>query len=227
MPNEVPQNDGPSELEKLIANAESEAKRVAIPAIEHPPIKCSHAFDDPLLQVTECKSCHSLNCADCLSILDPIYCKHCLSEKDAELHESTPPPDDDGVIPAGRVLTPDPNARFYQPRFGTLAENISGMNTAELEAHIKRYQDLLRQAEKTLDIRRIVLGTSQIEQEQRKAIERRKLRADKTRYAVKTLTVDKKTGEQKKQGVSVEKLTEMFRMLEALSTLKKQTEVKK
>jgi hypothetical protein len=207
-----------SELETLMR----EAERVATPSTDATPVKCSHAFDDPTLPTTKCKTCVLQFCEDCASPLDPQYCKTCLHEKDAELKE-LPLHNDEGINVPGRVLTPDPASRFYQPRFGTLAKTISEMSIQELENYIKYYQDLVRQAEKALDFRRVVLGTSQVELEQRKSAERRKLRADKTRYAVKTVTVNKATGKKESKGASPEDMAKMLRMLEALNALRKPT----
>jgi hypothetical protein len=91
------------------------------------------------------------------------------------------------------------------------------MSDYELESHIDYYKDLVRQAEKALDFRRVVLGSSQLESEQRKAIKRRHLAADKTVYPIKTVSLDKTTGKQVKKTAS---LADMTAMLAALNKLK-------
>jgi len=215
---------GLSELERLMAEAEvARAQSAATPTqVEHPPIKCTHAFDDPSLLTRKCKTCVYEYCNICASILDPAFCKTCLSEPDAELKQS-PLVDEDGVVHEGRVLTPDPNARFFQPRFGTLSKTISEMSEPELEDYIKRYRDLVKQAETALDFRRVVLGSAQLELSQRQDATRRRLRADKTKYPVKTLTVNKDgAGKKKTAGVA-----DMLKMLEMLKQLQKNREAKK
>jgi len=142
---------------------------------------------------------------------------------DAELLD-LPLVDIDGVTHDGRVLTPSPQATFFTPRFGTLAKTISEMSMQELKDYVNQYKELVRQAERALDFRRVVLGASQLEVSQRKDTEQRKLRADKTRYAVKTVSLDPKTGKQVKKSASAADMTKMLQMLTALAELRKKKE---
>jgi len=80
----------------------------------------------------------------------------------------------------------------------------------------------VHQSEITLDYHRIVLGGAQLIHAEGQDAQRRKLRADKTKYAVKTVTLDPKTGKQKTTTASVTKLADMMKMLEALAKLKAQ-----
>jgi hypothetical protein len=130
--------------------------------------------------------------------------------------------DEDGVVHEGRELIPDPNARFFQPKFGTLCKTISEMLEAELEEYINYYRNLVKQAETALDFRRVVLGSAQLELSERQDAARRKLRADKTKYPVKTLTIDKNgSGKKKTAGVA-----DMLKMLEMLKQLQKNRDAK-
>lgn len=143
---------------------------------------------------------------------------------DATLIE-TPLIDSDGVTHEGRVLTPAPDAEFFKPRFGTLSKTISEMSDPELDTYVGEYRDLVRQAERALDFRRVVLGVSQLEQAQRGDIKRRKLQSDKTKYPVRTITLDKATGKQVKKSASTADLTQMMQMLDALRKLKEKKAV--
>jgi hypothetical protein len=169
--------------------------------------------------VHKCPTCLWDFCPECASILDPRYCRLCLREPDAELRIE-PLIDADGHVVEGRHLTPLPTATFFQPRFGTLAKTISEMTDGELESYVKQYTELVRQAEKALDFRRVVLGSSQMELTQRGDIRRRKLRQDKTKYPVKTVTIDKTTGKQVTKTAGAAALGNMLQMLEALQKLK-------
>lgn len=212
----------PESLDNLIA----EAERVQRPAIEHTPTKCSHAFDNPSIPTRKCKTCAFIYCDLCASILDPSYDKYCLNEPAAELKE-LPLRDADGVIHEGRHLQPAEGATFYQPRFGTLSKTISEMSDSELEDYVKQYIELVRQAERALDFRRVVLGSAQLEISQREHIKQRKLRADKTKYPVKTVILDPKTNKPVSKNASVAQLAQMMQALVQLKLLKDQQAKKK
>lgn len=212
-------------LAHLIAEAEQQAN---VPVIDHPK-PCSHLLGllnkdanpgEFLDNAKRCPTCLWSFCEDCASTLDPRYCRLCLSEPSANLIE-TPLKDTDGVTHEGRVLTPAPTAVFFQPRFGTLAKTISDMSQRELEDYIQQYKELVRQAERALDFRRVVLGASQLEHSQRADSERRKLQADKTKYPVRTVSIDKTTGKQVKKTASTVDLLGMLKALEALAALEK------
>jgi hypothetical protein len=193
-------------LDDLFCEAEGQA---GIPVIDHPK-PCEHPYDAETHR--KCPTCLWMFCFECASLLDPRYCKLCLSEPAAEL-KIEPLVDTEGhVVTNGRHLTPLPSATFFQPRFGTLAKTISEMSDVELEEYVKQYTELVRQAERALDFRRVVLGSSQMELTQREDIKRRKLRADKTKYPVKTTAVGKPVTQSVK--------LDMLRMLEALQKLK-------
>jgi len=209
-----PQSEPPSQLEQLMA----EAERTAVTPVTDHLKPCDHSTES---KVFKCPTCLWAFCPDCASTLDPKYCRLCLSEPDVHFVEK-PLKDEDGVVHEGRELTPDPNARFFQPRFGTLCKTISEMREAELEEYINYYRNLVKQAETALDFRRVVLGSAQLELSQRQDATRRRLRADKTKYPVKTLTVNKDgAGKKKTAGVA-----DMIKMLEMLKQLQKNREAK-
>ena len=223
MPDELKQaaSDNPSELERLVNEAESAVK---VPVTDNPK-PCQHvsatcnSHDDNTIR--KCATCLWDFCPLCASHLDPQYCHLCLAEPDVHFVQK-PLVDEDGVTHEGRELQPDPNARFFQPKFGTLCKTISEMREAELEEYINYYRNLVKQAETALDFRRVVLGSAQLELSQRQDATRRKLRADKTKYPVKTLTVDKNgAGKKKTAGVA-----DMIKMLEMLKQLQKNREAK-
>lgn len=117
-----------------------------------------------------CPTCKGAFCDDHTSIIDPKFCNLCLGERALEL-QSQPLTSPDGVQHSGRELKPT------GPEFGTLAKRIADMTDFQLESHIQYYQDLVHQAERSLDIRRVILGAAQIESSQRKDAQRRHLRA--------------------------------------------------
>jgi hypothetical protein len=61
----------------------------------------------------------------------------------------------------------------------------------ELEGFVQRYKDLIRQAEKSLDFRRVMHGAGSVELAQRKDAERRKLRAYKVKLPTSNSPQDK------------------------------------
>jgi hypothetical protein len=179
---------------------------------------CSHEGTTPT-EREHCVTCHRLMCSMCWSILDPRYCKQCLNEPDAELRE-LPLLDAEGHrVEHGRVLTPAPTAKFFQPRFGTLCKTISEMSDTDLHDYVKQYAELVRQAEKALDFRRVVLASAQIETTQRASAKQRKLRSEKTKYPVHTVVVNK-SGKPVTKTASAADLTNMMKALEALTKLR-------
>lgn len=210
------------DLETLVAEAE---KSIVTPVTDHPK-PCLHTFNSDT--DTKCATCLWSFCMLCASSLDPKYCHLCLPLSAAELTQ-TPLVDVDGVTHDGRELKPAAGATFYSPRIDvngvTLAKTISEMSILDLESYIDYYKHLVRQAETALDFRRVVLGTSQLELSQRKDTEQRKLRSDKTKYPVKTISFDK-SGKQIAKPVSTAKLGDMLKMIEMLKQLKKQQDAK-
>lgn len=204
--------DGLSELERLVAEAEQAA---TVPVTDHPK-PCEHIQVMSGIVYTKCPTCLWMFCDLCASVLDPKYCRLCLPVAEGEF-KTDPLIDEDGVTHEGRVMHMDPNSRFFQPRFGTLARCIADMRDNDLEEYIKYYQDLVHQAERALDFRRVVLGSAQLESSQRADTRRRQLRADKTKFPVKILTVAK-DGSGKKKTASADA---MLKMLEALKQLQK------
>jgi len=232
MPNENQQTVSVSQsvsddLAALIENAEQtkQAETLIASAIAGPP-PATHHCDHVALANRHCPTCDLPFCPDCASPLDPTYCKLCLPEPDAEL-KVLPLIDSDGEAHEGRLLVPAKGSVYTPLRFATLTKCISDMSDDELEAYIQRYKDLIIQAEKALDFRRVVLGASQLEQGQRTDAKRRKLRADKTKYQIKTVTVDPKSGQKKTATTSVASATQMSKMMEALAALRALNELKK
>lgn len=207
----------PSELERLVAEAEGAAQA---PVTDNKKKPCVHIDTKSINQVVfdaaawprKCPTCLEWFCELCSSTLDPKYCRLCLSEADAALVEE-PLKDEEGVVHTGRVMHPDPNAKFFQPRFGTLCKTLSEMTSGELTSFVDYYKDLVKQAEKALDFRRIVLGAAQLESTERDARERRRLRTLKT-PTPKTLTVSKTNGKPVKAPAM-----DLLKMLEALKQI--------
>ena len=223
----MPDNGSPSPsdfstLESLISEAEQQA---TTPVNDHPK-PCNHTFNADT--DTKCPTCLWSFCVLCASSLDPQYCHLCCSDVNTELIEE-PLVDTEGVQHAGRALHPTPvaGATYYSPRLDidgvTLCKTISQMDMSELEAYIVQYKHLVHQAETILDRRRVVLGTSQLELSERKQSEQRRLRADKTKYPVKTVSLDKSTGKQKVSTASMVQMLEMMRALDAKVKARQQT----
>lgn len=201
-----------SELESLI----NEAEQQAVTPCNNNPKPCLHTFDET--QHTKCPTCMWSFCLLCASSLDPAYCHLCLNESSAELVES-PLVDTEGVTHEGRLLTPTDHSTFFSPRIDingvTLAKTISSMSDLELEEYIEQYKHLVHQAEKTLDFRRVVLGTSQLELTQRKQSQQLRLRNDKTKYPMRTVTLNKSTGRQRVSNASMSQMLDMLKALDA------------
>jgi hypothetical protein len=200
-------------LESLIA----EAERHTTSPVERKAKPCGHLGETPSSTPYKiCPTCLWPFCEACGSLLDPTYCHLCLNEPDAELKEQ-PLIDRHGDRHEGRLLVHAEGSVYTPPRFATLTKTISEMSDPELADYITHYKNLIIQAEKALDFRRIVLGASQLESNQREDAKRRRLRADKTKFAIKMPAgIDTKTGKQKTVSVSSVKILEMLKMLEAL-----------
>lgn len=216
----------PESLENLLKEAESTVANAVVDAVSNQasatdhPRPCNHT-EIPVEAKSKCPTCLWFFCDECASHLDPAYCKLCLNEPDAALRE-LPLIDTDGVTHTGRVLTPQPDSQFFRPRFGTLSKTISEMSMYELEAHIDHYRELVKQAEKALDFRRVVLGATQLELAQRQDGERRRLRANKTKHPIRTVSLNKATGKQTTKSASLTQMLEMLKQLDALQKLKQQ-----
>jgi hypothetical protein len=220
MPDQEQPSDGnnPDSLEALFQEAEQQA---TTPVVDHPK-PCLHTFDESTH--LKCPTCLWSFCSLCASSLDPRYCNLCLSDPATELIQE-PLIDKDGVQHEGRVLHPAPTASFFFPRLdlpcNTLLKTLSEMTIPEEEEYVKQYKDLVRQAELQLDRRRVVLGAAQLDLEQKKSNEQRKLRSDKNKYPIRTVSIDKKTGKQVTRQASMTQLADALRALEQLQALKK------
>lgn len=224
MPNDVPLTPlsaTPTPLTESLDQLFDEAEQQAECAVADHPKPCEHPYTE---DHHKCPTCLWTFCPQCESVLDPRYCHLCLSEADAELREQ-PLIDTDGhTVTHGRVLTPAPTATYFQPRLdlpcNTLLKTISSMSDVELEDYVKQYIELVRQAERALDFRRVVLGSAQMESTQRATVKQRRLRSDKTKYPVRTVSIDKSTGKQVTKTAGAAALGNMLQMLEALQKLK-------
>jgi hypothetical protein len=130
--------------------------------------------------------------------------------------------DDDGIAHTGRQITPSNgyNLLRWIPDGKTTAKSLCEMSRTELETFVDDYKHAVHDAERALDYRRIRLGSGQLELEERKDQERRRLRSDKTKYPVRTVSLDPATGKQVTKTASATRLAEMLKMLEALQKLK-------
>jgi hypothetical protein len=219
----------PSELEKLIQEAEAHTKTAGhdnnadTDAETYPPnktTKCDHAGSD-LHSRRWCRSCKELICQFCWSVLDSNYCTGCMQNVDLKVEETTLV-DDEGVTHTGRLLTPSYgyNTLRWAPNGKTTAKALAEMSRGELEDFVDAYKQAVHEAEQALDFRRIRLSSAQLELDERRDAERRALRADKTKYAVKTVSLDPKTGKQTKSTVPTQKALDMLKAIEMLRKLK-------
>ena len=112
---------------------------------------------EPALQ---CIKCNQDFCPDHLSMLDSEYCNNCLPLESAETVEE-PLVDEEGVTHKGRHIIV--TGEIYQ----TQARAISDRTDEELEIWITHYQELVKDAEKTLEYRRIMKGILLIEKADR------------------------------------------------------------
>jgi len=182
--------------------------------------ECSHEGTFPH-QRTFCKQCKKLICPQCCAALDSLYCVACLSAIDLK-SEAQIVTDDDGVIHNGKHIqvTPAYNTIRWIPDSKTTAKAIGEMDEAELMDFIRAYKDAVREAERALDFRRIRLGSAQLELDERREQTRRKLRADKTQYAIKTVSVDKVTGKKVTKTANAATMMQMLQALQALKAMK-------
>ena len=109
-----------------------------------------------------CIKCGASFCPDHLSPLDEEYCINCLTMKSAETRDE-PLVDEEGVTHKGRHIIV--TGEIYQ----TQARAISDRTDEELEIWITHYQELVRDAEKTLEYRRIMKGILLIERADRQS----------------------------------------------------------
>lgn len=215
------------DLEVLFAKAEAEGQQQQP---NHQPLadtpetpsapECTHTGSD-IHSRRWCRQCKRLICQFCWSVADANYCQQCMQQVDIKVEESTLV-DDEGVTHHGRLLTPlgGINELRWIPNGKTTAKALSEMSTSELEEYISAYKDAVRDAEKALDIRRIKLSSGLMEMDERKAQERRRLRADKTKYPVKTVSLDPKTGKRVTKQASPAQTMNMLDMLKAIQALK-------
>lgn len=199
--------DGPGPLPATISQSKNKPK------------PCEHPSVDPTLLKT-CPLCHWPFCPNCQSLIDTQYCHLCLSVATAEL-VSSPLVDQDGVTHEGRLLTPG-------PIFGTFAKGVSEMSLHELEQHIEKFKHLIKQAEVGLDFYRVGQATMQMEFEQRKEQQRRRLRGVKLPRAVRSVSVTDPASAARsgkpaaKVPMDLSKMVKMIEALKQLQQLKKQ-----
>lgn len=110
--------------------------------------------------ISTCSKCGFNFCSEHLSILDNEFCKSCLTVESAETRDE-PLVDEEGITHKGRHIIV--TGEIYQ----TQARAISDRTDEELEIWISHYQELVRDAEKTLEYRRIMKGILLIEQADR------------------------------------------------------------
>jgi hypothetical protein len=180
---------------------------------------CSHEGTFPH-QRAFCRQCKRLICPQCCSALDSMYCVTCLSRIDLK-NEVQTVPDDDGIMHnvTHIQVTPAYNTIRWIPEGKTTAKALADMDESELFEFVRAYKDAVREAERALDFRRIRLGSAQLELDERREQTRRKLRADKTKFPIKTVTVDS-TGKKVTKTANAGQMMEMLKMLQALKASK-------
>lgn len=111
---------------------------------------------------SHCIKCGKDFCPEHLSMLDNEYCGVCLPLTSAETRDE-PLVDEEGVTHKGRHIIV--TGEIYQ----TQARAISDRTDEELEVWISHYQELVKDAEKTLEYRRIMKGILLIEKADRQS----------------------------------------------------------
>ena len=184
------------------------------------PAECDHAGSD-IHSRRWCKQCKHMICQFCWSVLDSNYCQDCMRSADLKIEEKVLV-DDEGVTHHGRLLTPlgQFNDLRWIPNGKTTAKALSEMSMPELEEYVSAYKQAVYEAERAVDIRRIKLSSGLMELDERRAQERRRLRADKTQYPVKTVTLNPKTGKRVAKQASTQQTINMLDMLKAMQALK-------
>lgn len=190
---QAPKFEPPSELERLIAQAETspntqlpDAKTCITPVAEDNLQQMMSACDHRMFMPSErdhCAGCGILMCPNCWSGIDHEFCQNCATEESTRLIIE-PLRGSDGVEHAGRLIRPDPEARYFQPSFRTSAKRISEMSALELDAHIEEYTKDVKEAEHNLLVRQIRLGTAKQEKEERKSAALRSANAQSQNYNI-------------------------------------------
>lgn len=172
-----PDSKEEQEIERLLADTLDLTPSTE--ADDAPPITVSEGCKHCGLPTHRiCGTCHGAFCDQHSSMLDPAFCIVCLNEPQAEIKVTEGITDAEGVKHQGRDLQPTGEV------FGTMCKRISEMSEYQLRAHVDYYKDLVRQAERTLDFRRTILGATQIELNQREDAIRRHFPKGKVKKSV-------------------------------------------
>lgn len=163
-----PVNDSAASAESLTEQDIAEAEASVITEASSTDFSCKMTG---CAEVAEqiCPKCKHPYCPKHASEVDPDFCFTCCTPADI-ITEKKPLVDEDGVTHLGASIAPS------GPAFKTLMQRIADMTDETLRAHIRMWQEKVKEAERVLDYRRIALGACQLELEEKEAIARRKLK---------------------------------------------------
>ncbi len=134
------------------------------------PLLCSDSSVEHFHERNFCIQCHRLFCPHFQSELDSNFCRVCLTNVSAGVDTKPLPPDEEGIHHEGKWIMPV--GSIYK----TLPRAIADMPDIELEEYLRLMKTEVKNAETTLQYRRIATSIAETESEQRKILESRRLR---------------------------------------------------
>ena len=136
------------------------------------PLICSDLSVSHFHERSSCIQCHRVYCPHYASEIDNNFCRVCLTESQATIH-TQPLKDVEGIAHEGKWMFP--TGSIYK----TLPRAISEMSDSEAETYFVYMKEQIKNAETTLQYRRIAGSVVELEIEHRKVLESRRLRGIK------------------------------------------------
>lgn len=127
----------------------------------------------PVDERDNCIQCHRVFCPHYASEIDTNFCQVCLTGEAANVVIQESLKGSDGINHEGRWILPA--GSIYK----TLPRAIADMDNVELEKYLTYMKEQVKNAETTLQYRRIAESTASLELDHRKLLEERRLRGIK------------------------------------------------
>jgi hypothetical protein len=157
------------ELEQSIKEGESELIET-LDALENSPKGNPHCH---LCQFTgvlyHCATCQNLTCDSCLNDADPVNCKKCSQDNIIEI-KTEPLTEQVFDVPSDKVKTVTHKGRYFTPvgtAMMTTCGKISTLSDFALDEMLAQYAGFVKEAEESLDKRRIMLAMAKAEKSDR------------------------------------------------------------
>jgi hypothetical protein len=136
------------------------------------PLICDDLSPEHFHERSHCIQCHRIFCPHYASEIDTNFCRVCLTGEAAAVH-AQPLKDHEGISHDGKWFLP--HGSIYK----TLPKAISEMGDPELEEYLRYMKEQVKNAETTLQYRRIAESTAQMEKTHREILRDRRLRGIK------------------------------------------------